>query len=201
MRRAGPTASGMRWLVGVTVVVTGGLAFAVNAAIARRQSPPPRREPLRVLTRAHVATAPPIRESLAGAATVTFAREGPPGDELFVATMDSGAVCLVDQEPLGTAGAPPTDAAGLIAVGCGDPSQAETVGLGLTSPATGQVPAKITLLLPNDVQSVDFQGSDGAVTTEAVEGNVVQYAASGLMSATYATGGRSVVVQVPAQSS
>jgi len=198
IRRAGSRPSRRLWLVGVTVVVTGGLVFAVNAALARRQSAPPSRGPLAVLMRAHAADEPVLREALSGAATVTFAREGPPGDEVFVATMDSGAICLVDQAPLGPAGAPPTDAAGLIAVACGTGSQAETVGLGLASPTAGQVPAKITLLLPNDVQSVDFQTTGGAVTAEPTAGNVVQYAASDLTSATYATGGRTVVVQVPA---
>ena len=156
-----------------------------------------RPETLRVLGKASVTNEPVLREPLADASVVTFAREGPTGDQIFVATMNSGAICVVDQEPPSGSGVPPTNAYGLIAVGCGAPPEADGVGIGLANPAVGQVPAKITLLLPNDVQSVAFQSTTGAVTTESVEGNVAQYVANDLASATYSTDGHDVVVQVP----
>jgi hypothetical protein len=187
-------------LLSVTAVVTSGLVGAVSAAVAHRQSTPPLRGALRVLARAHVADAPVLRESLPGATTITFSREGPAGDDVFVATMDSGAVCVVDQEPLGTAGAPPTDATGLIAVGCGEPSEVQTTGIGLGSPASADVPAKITVLVPNDVTVVNFQSTTGVVTSQPVQSNVAQYEADDLASASYATPRGTVEVHVPVRS-
>jgi hypothetical protein len=65
--------------------------------------------------------------------------------------------------------------------------------MALVSPSADGSSARITLLLPNGVQTVAFAKSDGTTVQQSVVNNVAQYAAPDLISASYvAPGGQGV---------
>jgi hypothetical protein len=189
----------------VTGVCTVAAVWAGTAAFAG--SPPigTGRPPVVVASPSAGARAaddqPVLREPIGEAVSTSFAGTGPSGDDIFVAVLASSDICVVDQEPVVGSVVASTDGSGLIAVGCGHASEAATSGIGLASPGAGNVPPKITLLLPQGVSSVVFRTASGDSVTEAAENSVAQYAADGLISASYTVPGvGTITVLVPSSS-
>jgi hypothetical protein len=173
------------------VTVSAGLAYAGSAAFAT-PAPHFKLRPLAtvfsVLRHAHPADAGSLpREAIGGATSTVQAGTFPTGDSVYVAKLESGDICLVDQEPPAPNGAAPNDTSGLIAVACSHPAQAEQTGTGLLEPSVNGSAARITLLVPNGVRSVAFGDADGTMTTQTVVNNVAQKAAPNLTSASFTT--------------
>jgi hypothetical protein len=138
------------------------------------------------------------REAIGGASSTVPAGTFPTGDKVYVATLESGDICLVDQEPPAPTGAAPNDTSGLIAVACSHPAQADQTGTGLAVPSVNGSDARITLLVPNGVRTVAFGDADGTMITQTVVNNVAQYAAPALASASFTTpGGQQATETVP----
>jgi hypothetical protein len=188
--------------LGAVMVASAGLAYGGTAALAGHVTQArvrPLANVFSVLRRAHIsddASAP--REPIGGATSTVFAARFPTGDSVYVATLDTGDVCLVDQQPAGPAGSAPTAATGLTAVACAHPAQAESSGVSIVTAATAASPARITVLVPNGVQSVSFAETDGTTITQSPAGNVAQYAATNLAAANFvAPDGQGVSEPVP----
>ena len=99
----------------VVMATSAGLAYGGSAALATRVAHfrvRPLADVFAVLRHAHradAASAPPPREPVGGASATAFAATFPTGDSVYVATLASGDICVVDQEPQGrTARRPPT---------------------------------------------------------------------------------------------
>jgi len=206
--RCTPRHQPSRRLLQLAAVITAsaGLAYAGSAALAT-PAPHFKVRPLAnafaVLRHAHPADAGSLpREAIGGASSTVPAGTFPTGDKVYVTTLASGDICLVDQEPAGAVGEAPNDTTGLIAVACAHPAQAEQTGTGLAVPSVDGSDARITLLLPNGVQAVVFANADGTTTTQPVVANVAQYAAPNLTSANFTTpGGQQVSETVPSPES
>ncbi len=184
------------------MAVSAGLAYGGTAAFATRVAQVrvrPLADVFSVLRDAHgadAAVAP--REAIGGASATVFAGTFATGDSVYVATLDSGDICLMDQEPAGAAGAVPSDATGLTAVACSHPAQAEQTGTSILAPSAGGSEGRITILVPDGVQSVVFDTADGSTVTETPVNNVAQYSAPNLTSANFVTpGGQRVSEAVP----
>lgn len=189
----------------VVMATSAGLAYGGSAALATRVAHfrvRPLADVFAVLRHAHradAASAPPPREPVGGASATAFAATFPTGDSVYVATLASGDICVVDQEPAGPDGATPTDATGLTAIACSHPAQAEQTGTSILTPASSDSGARITVLVPDGVQSVVFDEANGTAITETPVDNVAQYAAQNLESANFvAPGGQRVSDAVPA---
>jgi hypothetical protein len=185
-----------------TMAASAGLALAGSAAVASsspRHNARPIASAFSVLREAHsAATGSSLPEPIGGATTTVLAGVYPTGDTVYVDTLQSGDICVVDQEPASPAGVAPSDTSGLIAVGCSGPTEAEQTGIALLAPSVAGSEARITLLVPNGVQTVVFEQSDGTAITQAVVNNVAEYAARGLISANFVTpGGQDVSEAVP----
>ncbi len=173
------------------MAASAGLAYGGSAAFATRVAHfrvRPLADVFAVLRHAHradAALAPPPREPVGGASATAFAATFPTGDSVYVATMTSGDICVVDQEPAGPAGATPNDATGLTAIACSHAAEAEQTGTSVLVPASGASDTRITVLVPDGVQSVVFDDADGTTVTETPVDNVVQYAAPDLASANF----------------
>jgi hypothetical protein len=184
---------------------SAGLAVAASAALATPQHHfrvRPLRTAFAVLREAHGAAAADSapQEPIGGASSTVLAGSFATGDSVYVATMSDGDICIVDQEPAAAAGAAPSNTSGLMAVGCSHPGPAEQTGIGLVAPAAEGSSARITLLVPNGVQTVAFAKSDGTTVVESVVNNVAQYAAPNLVSASYVTPGGQAVTDSAAPS-
>ncbi|MGD1050016.1 MAG: hypothetical protein ABR947_02970 [Solirubrobacteraceae bacterium] len=186
---------------------SAGVAAVTSAALATPQHHfrvRPLARAFAVLGEAHraLADAAPA-EPIGGANSTVLADSFATGDSVYVATMTDGDICIVDQEPAAPAGAAPSSTSdqqpaapaaaapsstsGLMAVGCSHPGPAEQTGMALVAPSAVGSSARITLLLPNGVQSVTFTRADGTTVHQAVVNNVAQYAAPDLASASYVT--------------
>ena len=170
---------------------SAGLAVAASAALATPQHHfrvRPLARAFAVLSKAHraVANSAPA-EPIGGASSTVLGASFATGDNVYVATMTDGDICVVDQEPAAAAGAAPSTTSGLMAVGCSHPGPAEQTGIVLVAPSVTGSKARITLLLPNGVQTVTFGRADGTTVHQAVVNNVAQYAAPDLASASYVT--------------
>jgi hypothetical protein len=190
------------------MAAAAGLAYGGSAAFATRVAHfrvRPLADVFAVLRHAHragAASAPTPRESVGGASATAFAATFPTGDSVYVATMTSGDICVVDQEPAGPAGATPTDTTGLTAIACSHPAEAEQTGTSILTPSSGGSEARITVLVPDGVQSVVFDEANGTAISQTPVDNVVQYAAQNLVSANFvAPGGQRVSEAVPANPS
>jgi hypothetical protein len=172
---------------------SAGLAVAASAALATPQHHfrvRPLARVFAVLGEAHRAVAGSApAETIGGASATVLAGRFASGDSVYVTTMTDGDVCIVDQEPAAAAGAAPSSTSGLIAVGCSHPGPAEQTGIALVAPSADGSSARITLLLPNGVQTVAFAKSDGTTEQQSVVNNVAQYSAPDLISASYVTPG------------
>jgi hypothetical protein len=178
------------------IAYAGGAAFATQAPHVKLR---PLKADFSVLRGLHIADASSApRESIGGTIDTVPAGTFASGDSVYVATLVTGDVCLVDQEPVAAPGAVPNDTDGLIDVACSHPLQAEQSGTGIATPSVNGSAARITLLVPNGVQTVSFNTSDGATITEAVVNNVAQYASPDLVSASFVTpDGQGVSEAVP----
>jgi hypothetical protein len=176
---------------------SAGLAVAASAALATPQRHfrvRPLARAFAVLGEAHRAVAGSApAEPIGGASSTVLAGSFATGDSVYVTTMSDGDICIVDQEPAAATGAAPSNMSGLMAVGCSHPGLAEQTGMALVAPSADGSSARITLLLPNGVQTVAFAKSDGTTVQQSVVNNVAQYAAPDLVSASYvAPGGQGV---------
>jgi hypothetical protein len=127
------------------------------------------------------------RLAIGGASSTSFAASFPSGDDVYVATLTTGDICLTDQEPPSVAGSTPSDTRGLTAAACSHPANAETTGIALLAPSINGSNAKITLLVPNGVTTVRFTDTTGASVNQPVTNNVAQFTAANLASATFLT--------------
>jgi hypothetical protein len=183
--------SGRLLQLATVMVASAGLAYGGTAAFATRAAHPPLRPlanvfaVLRHAHRADAAAAP--REPIGGASATVFAAAFATGDSVFVATLDTGDICLVDQEPAGPVDQAPSDVTGLTAVACAHPAEAEQTGLSILTPSDGNSATRITVLVPDGVQSVVFDESNGTAIAETPVDNVAQYAAPNLASANFVT--------------
>jgi hypothetical protein len=172
---------------------SAGVAVAASAALAtpaHHYRVRPLARAFAVLGEAHRALADSApAEPIGGASSTVLAGSFATGDSVYVATMTDGDICIVDQEPAAPAGAAPSSTSGLMAVGCSHPGPAEQTGMAMVAPAADGSSARITLLLPDGVQTVTFTRADGATVHQAVVNNVAQYAAPDLASASYVTPG------------
>jgi hypothetical protein len=196
LRRAAQLLAVMAGSAGLAVVASAALAAPQHHFRAR-----PLRRAFAVLGEAHAAAADSApQEPIGGASSTVLAGSFATGDSVYVATMSAGDICIVDQEPAAAAGAAPSNTHGLMAVGCSHPGPAEQTGIGLVAPAAEGSSARITLLVPNGVQTVTFAKSDGTTVAQSVVNNVAQYAAPNLVSASYVTPGGQVVTDSAAPS-
>lgn len=191
--------------LGTVMVASAGLAYGGSAAFAIRVAHArlrPLADVFSVLRRARVADAGPApRESVGDASSTAFVATFATGDSVYVATLESGDICLVDQEPVDSAGMTPNDATGLTAIACSHPAEAEETGTSILMPATDSSDARITVLVPDGVQAVVFDETDGTAVTETPVNNVAQYAAQNLASANFvAPDGQRVSEAVPVTS-
>jgi hypothetical protein len=192
--------------LGAVMAISAGLAYASSAAFATHAARTPVR-PLAsvfsVLRRAHRAdAATTLREPIAGATTTVFASAFSNGDSVYVATLATGDICVVDQEPAGAAGQAPTATTGLIAVACAHAAEAEQDGASILTRDDSGAGARITLLVPDSVHTVTFHLSDGATVAQTPVNDVAQYSAPSLASASFvAPSGAGVSEEVPSSSS
>ena len=173
------------------MIAAAGLAYAGTGALATARphfKVRPVGRAFALLRDARAAdTAPPLREPIGGATSTVFAASFPTGDSVYAATLESGDLCVVDQEPVAPSDAPPSNTVGLIAVACSHPVDVEQHGVGLLAPSINGSDARITLLVPDGVQTVAFTESDGTTVDQAVVSNAAQYAAPNLVSASFVT--------------
>ncbi len=184
-------ATGRLLQLGAVMAASAGLAYGGTAAFATRVAPVrvrPLADVFSVLREAHPADAGSApREAVGGASSTVFAGTFPTGDSVYVATLQSGDICLVDQEPVGPAGAAPSDTTGLTAVACSHPAQAEQTGTSILTPSSDNSEARITILVPDGVKSVVFNEADGTAIAETPVDNVAQYSAQNLVSVNFVT--------------
>ena len=201
-----PSLTGRMLQLVAVMIASAGLAYGGSTAFATRAAHfrvRPLADVFSVLRHAHAADAAPgLRESIDGASSTVFAAGFPNGDSIYVATLGSGDICLVNQEPAGPVAAAPSGAAGLTVVACSHPAQAEQTGTSILSPATPADPdGQIAVLVPNGVQTVNFDDANGTQVPQTPVGNVAEYAAQGLSSVNFvAPGGRHVSEAVPTTS-
>ena len=202
--RSGRRRSARRRLLQLAAVIatSAGVAYAITAASATA-IPHFRVRPLAKVfavlhdaQRGDAGSAP--RDAIGDANSTVIAGTFTTGDSVYVATLESGAICLVDQEPVAPTSVVPNTTVGLTAVACAHAAQAEQTGTGIATPSIDGSDARITLLLPNGVQTVLFATANGTTNTQAVVDNVAQYAAPNLSSATFITpAGQQVSDAVP----